>query len=367
VFIAVESLAEAIHEGVIEVDHNFCISFSNRRSQILFRRSREELHQLPLWSLMATDANPVIEREVRRAIEQQVNVEFDVFYPSLYMWHEVRCIPSPTGLTLILRDITDRQWLIHREAERTYLKNLFQDAPVAISVMRGPDHQIEFLNDLARQIIGDREVQGLTTSEAFPELAGQGIIELLDHVYTTGESHHSEEQLVQFEHNGQVDERYFTFTYQPLRGFDAQIAGVLTINVEVTHQVRARQQSEQIATRRAAVLEHLADGVIVTDVDGNIIFINEVAAELHGTTQLNIGPDDYSNTYQLLTVDGEPHPVETLPLTRAVRNHEVVQNARWRILRPDGENILVEGSASPMFAPDGTKLGAVLTIRCHAD
>jgi PAS domain S-box-containing protein len=361
--ITTEILAEAIQDGVIEVGTDCRLTFSNRQAQRLFRRSGEEIAALGLWDLMVRDSNPTIEREVQRAIEERVTTEFDVFYPSLYMWHEVRCVPHPRGLTLILRDITDRQWLIHREAERTYLRNLFQDAPVAISVMRGPDHQIEFLNDLARQIIGDRDVQGQTVRQAFPELVEQGFLEILDHVYTTGESHHSEEQLVRFEQQGQVEERYFSFTYQPLRGFDAQIAGVLTVNVDVTHQVRARQQSEAVASRRAAVLEHIADGVIVTDIDGNIVFINDVAGELHGSSKLNVGPDDYSNTYQLLTVDGEPHPVETLPLTRAVRHDEVVQNARWRILRPDGQDLLVEGNASPMFSPDGIKLGAVLTIR----
>ncbi|MFD1734218.1 hypothetical protein ACFSC4_27790 [Deinococcus malanensis] len=53
-------------------------------------------------------------------------------------------------------------------------------------------------------------------------------------------------------------------------------------------------------------------------------------------------PENYTRTYHLLTVDGEPHPVEDLPLTRAVHG-EVIQNARWRIARPDGTSLLVQG------------------------
>jgi PAS domain-containing protein len=75
------------------------------------------------------------------------------------------------------------------------------------------------------------------------------------------------------------------------------------------------------------VLGQLAEGVIVTDVAGRITFVNEAAARLHGVARLDVAPEAYAETYQLLTVDGRPYPSAELPLARAVLRGETVIDA----------------------------------------
>jgi PAS domain-containing protein len=84
----------------------------------------------------------------------------------------------------------------------------------------------------------------------------------------------------------------------------------------------------------AAVLEQIGEGVIVTDEAGAIVLVNEAAARLHGVARLDVHPDEYSEAYHLLTVDGAPHPPADLPLTRAVQAGETIVDARWRIAGP---------------------------------
>jgi PAS domain-containing protein len=79
--------------------------------------------------------------------------------------------------------------------------------------------------------------------------------------------------------------------------------------------------------------------------------------------KLDVEPDDYAETYSLFTMEGEPHPAETLPLTRAVLKDETVIGARWLIRRPDGTEVLALGNAQPVYSDGGQKIGAVLTIR----
>ena len=112
-----------------------------------------------------------------------------------------------------------------------------------------------------------------------------------------------------------------------------------------------------------AALAQLSEGVIVTDADGRITFVNEAAARLHGVAQLNVTPEAYSETYHLLTEAGVPYPWDALPLTRAVLHGETVNKARWRIRRADGVELPVVGSARPVLGPGGERLGAVLTVR----
>jgi PAS domain S-box-containing protein len=111
-----------------------------------------------------------------------------------------------------------------------------------------------------------------------------------------------------------------------------------------------------------AVLRQIKEGVIVTDVIGTITFVNEAAATIHGVAQLNIQPNAYSETYHLFQEDGRPYPSYELPLARAVRGETVV-DARWRIRRPDGVDVLAVGTAQPLLNADGRRIGAILTLR----
>jgi PAS domain S-box-containing protein len=125
---------------------------------------------------------------------------------------------------------------------------------------------------------------------------------------------------------------------------------------------RTRADALNKAVEREAILSQLSEGVIVTDTEGQIIFVNEAAEALHGVRLLGVPPEEYADAYRLLRLDGEPYPSADLPLARAVRG-EVVANARWRIQRPDGTEVLAIGSAQPIVAYDGERLGAVLTVR----
>lgn len=162
----------------------------------------------------------------------------------------------------------------------------------------------------------------------------------------------------------------FLTRVQPMRDGNGMVTKWFGTNVDVTAQINAENElrlsslkCQQIAAEHEATLAQLGEGVIVTDPAGRITFVNEAATRLHGVARLDVEPDDYTKAYSLLTEDGAPHPVDTLPLTRAVRNHEVVVDARWIIRRPDGSEVLALGNAKPIYAEDKSLIGAVLTIQ----
>jgi PAS domain S-box-containing protein len=112
---------------------------------------------------------------------------------------------------------------------------------------------------------------------------------------------------------------------------------------------------------QAAVLGQLREGVILTDREGRITFINEAAGDFLGVSQLGVLPADYCRVFHLLTEDGQPYPASDLPLARAVRG-ETVPNARWSIQRDDGAQRIAGGAAQPLFDADDVMTGAVLTF-----
>ncbi len=132
---------------------------------------------------------------------------------------------------------------------------------------------------------------------------------------------------------------------------------------EAEERLRAMQaRSDFTSAASAAILAQLAEGVIVTDAAGRITLVNVAAAAIHGVSRLDVEPDAYSETYHLFTEEGEPYPPLDLPLARAVRG-ETVREARWRIRRPDGAEVIAVGNAQPLRGQDGGQIGAVLTVR----
>lgn len=122
---------------------------------------------------------------------------------------------------------------------------------------------------------------------------------------------------------------------------------------------RADQESQSLLL---AALEQLAEGVIVADANGELIYVNSAAANIHGVSELNVSPDEYSETYHLLTVDGDPYPTSQLPLSRTVASGETVRDARWKIRHPDGHIVDAVGTSRPVLDEQGKQIGSVLTL-----
>ena len=157
---------------------------------------------------------------------------------------------------------------------------------------------------------------------------------------------------------------------RPLRDGSGREIGFLKVGRDETERraiderlLAAGERAAADAAERAAILSQLGEGVIVTDAEGQITFVNDAAERLHGIKLLGVSPEAYSDTYHLLNEAGDPYPPHELPLARAVLAGEIVEGALWRIRRPDGSEVLAIGNARPVLGPDGARLGAVLTIR----
>lgn len=361
-----QTILDNVSDGVLVLDADWRIEEANRRAETLFRRRRSDLVGKRAWDVLPDVGGTRFEQEVATARQQGLVRIFEHFYPSLYVWHKVRAAPSGDGHTvLLLTDITEISRRQHTEAVREAVRNIVRQAPIAISIVRGPEHRFEVVNEMANKLIGGRDVEGRTIRDAFPELENQGFIALLDQVYATGQPFEGREMPVEFDRtgNGELVKGCFNVIYQPLFEADGRVSGILSLSVEVTDLVRERANIARQAAEHRAILAQLLEGVIVADDEGRIRFINEAAERMHGTSRLGVAPDAYTREYHLFREDGTEYPPEELPLARAAMRDEVVTNERWRVRRVDGAELLLEGNARPVYDDDGRKLGAVLTMR----
>jgi PAS domain S-box-containing protein len=151
----------------------------------------------------------------------------------------------------------------HRLEENQRLHALFQQAPGFMAVVREPSHVFELANNAYLQLVGHRNLIGKPVREALPELEGQGLFELLDQVYSTGEPYVGRSIPVSLQRtpDGELEERFVDFVYQPIKDHSRRVTGIFAEGSDVTEGVRATQalrDSEERLRQLANTIPHLA-------------------------------------------------------------------------------------------------------------
>ncbi|WP_052306711.1 PAS domain-containing sensor histidine kinase [Chitinophaga pinensis] len=144
-------------------------------------------------------------------------------------------------------------------AERENFYQLLMDTPAVIAVLSGPQHVYMLANKLYMETIGiDRNIVGKPIREALPELADQGIFELLDDVYRTGQPFIGHEIEVGLDRKGTGEREpvFFNFIYQPIRDAEGKVIQILVHAIDVTPSVMQRRKAEQSEQQFKSFVAH---------------------------------------------------------------------------------------------------------------
>ncbi len=177
-----------------------------------------------------------------------------------------------------------QQLLLHEQQAKNVMHELFMQVPAVICVLRGPEHIYELANSRYMQVIGNRDIIEKPVRKALPELVGQGIIELLDDVYKTGNSFIGNEILINLEPvPGQIVAHYFNFIYQASRDAYGTIIGILVHAVDVTAHVEARKKIEESEEQFSTLANNIQNLAWIADGEGWIYWYNSRWYEYTGT------------------------------------------------------------------------------------
>jgi len=213
------------------------------------------------------------------------------------------------------------------------LHELFTGLPVPVAYLAGPDLVFVFANDAYRQLVGREDLTGRTVREALPDLAAQGRAELIGAVLESGQPFQGyETELFVRRDAASVPEQIFVeCLYQPVRGADGQVDGVLLLVSDVTDQVRDRRQQEALAAQLAitqeryqTLFETLPEGVIYYDTNGLILAANPAACRILGLDEDEMITWPLATVGQAVREDGSPLDPADFPVPVALRTGEVV-------------------------------------------
>ena len=138
-------------------------------------------------------------------------------------------------------------------------QRLLQQMPGFVAVLSGPTHVFTYVNDAYIAIAGPRDYLGRTVRDAFPELESQGIYEMLDGVYATGEPVHA--RALPIELAGETATRYIDLLYEPIRDAQDRVSGIFVGGYDVTDHVRMKSDLQASEARLRELSDSLAQQV----------------------------------------------------------------------------------------------------------
>jgi PAS domain S-box-containing protein len=193
-----------------------------------------------------------------------------------------------------------------------------------MAILRGPSFVVEIANDRMFELWGRGKEQLLHKSifEGLPEAKDQGYEDLLNEVFTTGNTFSAHGIPVTLPRHGKKETVYIDLLYEAFREGDGTISGVMAVATEVTAQVLARMQMEESNKQFQFVTDFMPQIIWSTKPDGYHDFYNKRWYDYTGLTYEQskdsgwnsvLHPDDLERAQKVWrrSLDtGEPYEIE---------------------------------------------------------
>lgn len=149
----------------------------------------------------------------------------------------------------------------------------------------------------------------------------------------------------------------------PVRHGSDRVTHFIALKEDVTEEKEREVALRESEARHRALVETMAEAVVIVDPGGRIVFANQNAAELFGMEAGELTARTFDDPdWKIMTVEGVPFPEEEYPFRRVAGEQRTVRGVEHAVERPDGTRLIISVNAAPLWDDDEFD-GMVATIR----
>ena len=271
-------IMQRVSDGFVAIDKDWNYTYVNKEGGEILGRTPVSLIGKNIWNEFPEGIDQPFYHAYYRAMATQQYIHLEEYYPPFDVWLENHIYPSPEGLSIFFRNITEQkkaaQKIIQSEEN---LKAIFDNTSEAF-ILLDTGGIIKAFNNRAEKTVlinGDLPIE-----------VGKSIFE-----YVAGDRKEYFQLIIQRVLNGETvsyDRSYFQqtggftwihFSYNPVWK-NEKIIGLCITGVDITIQKTAEQQKEFDHNNLHALINNTDDLIWSIDIDFNLITSNNAFNKL---------------------------------------------------------------------------------------
>jgi PAS domain S-box-containing protein len=232
-------------------------------------------------------------------------------------------------------------------------KSLIANAPMAIGIVTGRELIIELANPRILEVWGKTEqIIGKTLKVVLPELEGQGFLQVLDDVFTSGIPFYGKETCVLLCRHGKIEDVYFNFVYQPLKEAEGPTTSIMIVASDITEEMKARRVLQTSEKQLESMVMNSATGMaIYTGRELIVEMANQTMFDLMGKAECEVIG---RSLFDLYPNSNNVTPIDTLMRVFESRETATLTEVRLTLHTLSGtRDIILNISYVPLFDDDG--------------
>lgn len=147
-------ILESITDAVFAVDREWRFTYANPQTELLLNRDPIDFIGKNMWKEFPGLAGTEFEIAYRAAMNESLQTAFTAYYPDHDRWYEVRVFPSPNGITIYFRNVTNRikteenlrNIQTETERQRRVYDTILSNTP-DLAYVWGLDHRFTYVNE----------------------------------------------------------------------------------------------------------------------------------------------------------------------------------------------------------------------------
>ena len=355
-------LVENINEGALNLSEEGLIVYTNKHFHHLLQLPYEKVIGNNIENFIHPDYLQFFRQLFNTSLNGESTAEIaliagDTSIPVYISLTSLR--PNLDTVGMIVSDLREKKQVEKEIALNETLQNLFRQSPAAIAIMEGPEFVFVSANNYYCAMVGrtEKSLIGKSLAEAFPETVQQGVVDLYQQVFRTGDTMETVEREVALlkDGNKELSSNFFNSVMQPIKNEKGEVISIMTHVVDVTEHVTARRKLEENAHENemlAAIIQNSDDAIISKTLGGIITTWNDGAKKLFGYTATEIIGHHISTLIPPDRYDEERRIVEQLSNGKAIEHFETKR------MKKNGELFDISLTISPIKDSNGNIIGA---------
>jgi PAS domain S-box-containing protein len=361
---------ESMPDAFISFDVNLQFTYVNRHAESLHQKRREEILGKDIREVFQ-DADTAIKiGKFENILSRQEPESFVLYNSGNDRWYEFRGFPTPDGLSVFVKDISDqkRAAAALKESEtrfRTLADNISQ-----FTWMADPNGLIFWFNKRWYEYTGtDLEaMKGWGWKKVHHPDHVSRVVKKIQHSWNTGELW--EDTFPLRRHDGTY--RWFLSRAMPIRNEKGDVLLWFGTHTDISELRETEEklkgaliEAEEGRNILTALMKNIPLGIAIAEApDVKVQMISEFGSRMMmepGQAIAGSIADLHISHLAIMRSDGvTPDTSDELPLNRATLKGELVKNEEWIVKRRDGTTIPILCNAGPIRDNKGNVTGGIV-------